>query len=104
MTVRKIVDAAVTRLHELKEELKQIELSEIHYIDGAMIELKLVPHDVEIIHPALCYPRPIDVQDLWERIQVSPVRPLIRIQQLLIVERGEDIHPSSAAADASART
>lgn len=64
------MDAATTRLHELKEELQMIELCEYHYIDGAMIELKLIPHDVEILYPALFFHRPLEIQDMWERIQV----------------------------------
>lgn len=70
MTVRKIMDAAATRLHELKDELQMIELHEYHYIDGAMIELKLIPHDVEILYPAMFVHRPIEIQDMWEMIQV----------------------------------
>lgn len=70
MTVKKIVDAASTRLHELKEELQMIELCEYHYIDGAMIELKLIPHEVEILYPTMFVHRPVEVQDMWEKIQV----------------------------------
>lgn len=65
------MDAATIRLKELKDEMRKIELSEYHYIDGAVIELKLIPQDVEILHPALFYPRPIDIQDMWEKLQAS---------------------------------
>lgn len=64
------MDAATIRLNELKEEMKKIELSEIHYVDGTLMELKLIPHDVEILHPALFYPRPLDIEDMWEKIKV----------------------------------
>lgn len=70
MTVRKIMDAAAARLHELKDELQMIELHEYHYIDGAMIELKLIPYEVEILYPAMFIHRPIEIQDMWEKIQV----------------------------------
>lgn len=68
-TVRKLMDAATIRLNELKEELVKIDISEYHYIDGSLIQLKLIPHSVEILHPALMYPRPIEVQEMWERIK-----------------------------------
>ncbi|RZC41158.1 hypothetical protein BDFB_011658 [Asbolus verrucosus] len=49
--VRKLMDAATVRLHELNEELRTIDISEYHYIDGALIELKLIPQEVEILDP-----------------------------------------------------
>lgn len=70
ITVRKVMDAAVTRLNELKDELQMIEFSEYHYIDGAMIELKLIPHDIEILYPALFFHRPLEIEDMWDKIQV----------------------------------
>ncbi|KAJ8939867.1 hypothetical protein NQ318_010418 [Aromia moschata] len=80
-TIRKLMDAATIRLCELNEELREIDISEYHYVDGELIELKLVPYDVEIIHPALMYPRPIDIEDMWrklksgEKIYVPPPPP-----------------------------
>lgn len=71
-SIRKLMDATTVRLNELKEELCKIDLSEYHYIDGALIELKLIPYDVEVIHPALMVHRTKEIQDLWERIQVVP--------------------------------
>lgn len=71
--MRKLMDAAVARLRELKEMLKEIDLSEIHYVDGALIELKLVPYDIEILDPALMFPRPENIQQMWEQVQVITV-------------------------------
>ncbi|CAH1966645.1 unnamed protein product [Acanthoscelides obtectus] len=68
LTVRKLMDAATIRLWEFNQELRKIDLSEYHYVDGSLIELKLVPYDVEILHPALKYPRPSDVEDMVQRI------------------------------------
>lgn len=70
MTIRKLMDAATIRLNELKDELTKIDLSEYHYIDGALVELKLIPHSVEILHPALFVPRSLEVQDMYDRIKV----------------------------------
>ncbi|KAI4467650.1 hypothetical protein MML48_2g00000914 [Holotrichia oblita] len=69
VTMRKLMDAAVTRLRELKELLKEIDLSEIHYVDGSLIESKLIPYDIEILNPSLIFPRPEHIQQMWERIQ-----------------------------------
>lgn len=70
-TVRKIMDAAAIRLHELNEEMKKIELAEYHYIDGALVELRLIPHEVEILHPFLFYPRPVHIEDMWKKLKGS---------------------------------
>lgn len=69
-TVRKLMDAAVVRLNELKEELTKIDISEIHYIDGNLVELKLIPYEVEILYPALVFPRPPEIEEMWEKIKV----------------------------------
>lgn len=48
--MRKVLDAAMVRLMEIKDELtEKVDISELHYVDGQIIELKLVPHDLEII-------------------------------------------------------
>lgn len=73
VTMRKLMDAAVTRLRELKELLKEIDLSEIHYVDGSLIEWKLIPYDIEILNPALMFPRSENIQNMWERIQVKAI-------------------------------
>lgn len=64
------MDAAVVRLNELKEELTKIDISEIHYIDGNLVELKLIPHEVEILYPSLVFPRPPEIDEMWEKIKV----------------------------------
>lgn len=71
MSIRKLMDAATIRLRELHEELTKIQMSEFHYIDDSLIELKLVPYDVEIIHPALFYPRNLDVEEFVQKIKVN---------------------------------
>lgn len=68
--MKKLVDAACVRLNEFNDQLRQISLSEYHYIDGSLVELKLVPYDVEILHPCLFHHRDIDVEDFIRRIQV----------------------------------
>ncbi|XP_057658129.1 dynein regulatory complex protein 11-like [Diorhabda carinulata] len=68
-TVKKLVDAAAIRLLEFNNILLDLDLSEYHYIDGTLVELKLVPYDVEILHPSLFHHRPIDIEDMWKKIQ-----------------------------------
>lgn len=68
--MRKLLDAAVVRLSELNDELRKIDISEYHYIDGALIELKLVPQHIEILQPPLYYPRTIDIQDICDKNKV----------------------------------
>ncbi|KAK9869258.1 hypothetical protein WA026_003009 [Henosepilachna vigintioctopunctata] len=69
VTVRKLVESAVLRLKELYNELRWIDFSEYHYIDDSLIELKLIPHDIEFIHPYLSYPRPYDIQQMYDRFK-----------------------------------
>lgn len=64
------MDTATVRLHELSEELRNVDISEFHYIDGALIELKLVPQDVEILNPMLYYLRHYSMEELWTKIKV----------------------------------
>lgn len=71
VAIRKLVESAVMRLKELFNELRWIDFSEYHYIDNALVELKLVPHDIEILHPYLCYPRPYDIEKMYERLKVK---------------------------------
>ncbi|KAG5885827.1 hypothetical protein JTB14_017197 [Gonioctena quinquepunctata] len=68
-TIKKLLNAATIRLCELNNEMKKIDFSEFHYIDGSLIELKLVPFDVEILHPSLFQHRPIGIEDMWRKIQ-----------------------------------
>lgn len=50
IAIRRLLEAANKRLMELKEDLVEIDVSEYHYIDGNVVQLKLVPKDFEIIH------------------------------------------------------
>jgi hypothetical protein len=65
------MDAATIRLHELSEEMREIDISEYHYIDGALIELKLIPQQVEILDPILYYLRHFSFEELWTKIKVK---------------------------------
>lgn len=72
--MRKLMDSAILRLHELKEALNAIDLSEFHYIDGNLMELKLVPYNIEILNPALIFPRDEEIDNLIERVKVRKQR------------------------------
>ena len=65
------MDAAASRLSELKRLLTEIELSEFRYVDGALIEMKLVPHDVEILDVAYCFPRPFEIEEMLEQVTIA---------------------------------
>ncbi|XP_063918928.1 dynein regulatory complex protein 11-like isoform X2 [Zophobas morio] len=90
------MDAATIRLHELNEELRNIDISEYHYIDGALVELKLVPQDVEILDPILYYLRHYTVEELWtkikngERIYEPPPPPSPPAEEEQEVKEGEE--------------
>lgn len=72
MAIKRLLDAAVCRLLELKELLCLLEISEYHYVDGAVIQLKLVPKDFEIWElQGVPAPRKDDIQDKIERLLVK---------------------------------
>ncbi|KAK5647339.1 hypothetical protein RI129_002231 [Pyrocoelia pectoralis] len=81
LTIRKLVDASIKRLNELKETLVQLDFSEYFYVDGNLIESKLIPHSVEAVDPMLMCERPLHTEDLWtaikngETIYVPPTPP-----------------------------
>lgn len=71
MSMRKLMGAAVYRLNELRNEFLKIDYSEYHYIDGNLVELKLIPHEVEILYPTLNFPRPYKIMEMWEKLKVD---------------------------------
>ncbi|XP_037722053.1 dynein regulatory complex protein 11 [Drosophila subpulchrella] len=63
--VRVLVESATQQLMQLKEELKDLEMSEYIYIDKALIARKLTPRDLVIWRsPQFLYRRPLDVQNI----------------------------------------
>ncbi|XP_055856093.1 IQ and AAA domain-containing protein 1-like [Episyrphus balteatus] len=63
--IRQLVEASTQRLLELKNELKNIELSEFIYVDKTLIEKRLTPDDITIWTPKYFpYWRPTNVQEM----------------------------------------
>ncbi|XP_067612824.1 dynein regulatory complex protein 11 isoform X2 [Eurosta solidaginis] len=67
--VRTLVESATQRLIELKNELKNLELSEYVYVDKALTSRKLNPYDLLIWRsPQFLYRRPPEIQNIiYER-------------------------------------
>ncbi|CAH8556235.1 unnamed protein product [Schistosoma rodhaini] len=49
--LRTLLDSIIGRFLEIKKEMVKLELSEYHYFDDILIDLKLTPNDVEIPIP-----------------------------------------------------
>nr|XP_020655908.1 IQ and AAA domain-containing protein 1-like [Pogona vitticeps] len=49
--LRKLLDAVLGRILELKQELVELDVSEYHYMDHVLEELKLTPADLEVPIP-----------------------------------------------------
>ncbi|KAH8259163.1 hypothetical protein KR026_000058 [Drosophila bipectinata] len=63
--VRTLVESATQQLMKLKEELKELEMSEYVYLDKALIARKLTPRDLVIWRsPQFLYRRPLDIQNI----------------------------------------
>ncbi|KAH8309765.1 hypothetical protein KR067_002715 [Drosophila pandora] len=63
--VRTLVESATQQLMQLKEELKELEMSEYVYLDKALIARKLTPRDLVIWRsPQFLYRRPLDIQNI----------------------------------------
>lgn len=102
ITIRKLVDSAVLRLSELNDEMRKIDISEYHYIDGTLVELKLVPHDIEILHPALTFPRPLNIEEMWQKLQKGD--DLFSTRQLTADKSEDEINPHRAESKLRRRT
>ncbi|XP_035786413.1 dynein regulatory complex protein 11-like [Anopheles albimanus] len=76
--VQYLLEASNTRLLELGAMLKDIELSDFVYIDGALQELHLIPDDVQAVRP--CY---------------FPAKRPPHLQELLCSKRLERFNPAS---------
>lgn len=63
--VQTLVENATKQLMLLKDELKEIELSEYVYLDKSLIARKLTPYDMMIWRsPQFLYRRPLDIQNI----------------------------------------
>ncbi|KAH8299633.1 hypothetical protein KR044_003818 [Drosophila immigrans] len=63
--VRTLVENATQQLMLLKEEIKEIELSEYVYMDKVLISRKLTPRDLMVWRsPQFLYRRPLDIQNI----------------------------------------
>lgn len=49
LAIRRLMDAATRRLVELKDMLVEIDMHEYHYVDGAYIQLHLIPREFEVL-------------------------------------------------------
>ncbi|XP_053688841.1 dynein regulatory complex protein 11 [Sabethes cyaneus] len=69
-----LTEIATKRMLELLQKIKQMELSEFTYIDGALRELHLIPEDVQIVRP--CY-YPLERSEEYQTLTTSqPLEPL----------------------------
>lgn len=51
MLIRKLLDSALGRIIELKQDLVSIDMMEFSYNDEVIKEMKIVPHDIELRIP-----------------------------------------------------
>lgn len=49
--LRKLLDGLIGRILELKEEMVKLDLSEYHYFDDIISELKLTPTEIQVPVP-----------------------------------------------------
>ena len=49
--IRKVLDGVIGRVIEIKNEMVNLELSEYHYFDDVLSDLKLTPQNIEIPIP-----------------------------------------------------
>lgn len=69
VTVKKLVDAIAIRLMDFNDAFRDLDFSEFHYVDGNIVERKIIPHDIEIVNPHLFQRRPDNIEDMWTRIK-----------------------------------
>ncbi|XP_021103047.1 IQ and AAA domain-containing protein 1 isoform X3 [Heterocephalus glaber] len=78
--IRKILDGVMGRILELKNEMVELELSEFHYFDDILQDLKLTPQQLDI---------PIPKYFLKEKLEVIRGREKILAQ--ILAESGLDV-------------
>ncbi|XP_030894078.1 dynein regulatory complex protein 11-like [Leptonychotes weddellii] len=78
--IRKILDGVMGRVLELKNEMVELELTEFHYFDDILQDLKLVPQQLDI---------PIPKYFLKEKLEVIKGREKILAQ--ILADTGLDI-------------
>ncbi|XP_073925668.1 dynein regulatory complex protein 11 [Castor canadensis] len=79
--IRKILDAVMGRILELKNEMVELELSEFHYFDDVLQDLKLAPQQLDI---------PIPKYFLKERLEVIKEREKLLAQ--IRADSGLNVH------------
>ncbi|GFU45525.1 dynein regulatory complex protein 11 [Nephila pilipes] len=71
--LQKLVDNCIGRALELKHELVGLEFSEVHYLDDLLLEMKLVPDQMNIKIPAYFYEKTKEEQE-----RLSLIKELLR--------------------------
>ncbi|GFS66356.1 dynein regulatory complex protein 11 [Trichonephila inaurata madagascariensis] len=71
--LQKLVDNCIGRALELKHELVGLEFSEVHYLDDLLLEMKLVPDQMNIKIPAYFYEKSKEEQE-----KLSLIKELLR--------------------------
>lgn len=79
--IKTLLETATRRLLELRNELKKIELSEFIYLDKMLIQKKLTPFDIQLIHPYYFpFKRKKEIQELIDNIK-EPIEHLSTVDQ-----------------------
>lgn len=70
--VERLLISCTKRYVELKTQMNKIELSEFHYLDDALVELKLAPQNIEFLRP-FYFPRKrsVEVQQIVDEIPTA---------------------------------
>jgi len=79
LVLRRVVDATIGRILELKNNMVQLELSEYHYFDDVLSDLKLTPNDIEIPIPKyfiLDNKQVFDEREKQMKVVLQKTRPL----------------------------
>ncbi|XP_059183502.1 dynein regulatory complex protein 11-like, partial [Centropristis striata] len=66
--VRMVLDRLIGRLLELKSQMVELELSEFHYFDDQLLDLKMTPKDLEIPIPRYFLREKIQMQTKFAKI------------------------------------
>lgn len=70
--LKKLLESITTRLLEIKQKLHLIELSDIIYVDSALVNNKFIPQQIELSHPYyFLYNRAQEIQNIINEFRIN---------------------------------
>ena len=99
--IENLLISSQERLKEIQKDIQKIEMSQFVYVDDALVELNLVPHDIEFLRP-FYFPRKRSIEDQQildeiPKIEEKVVEPPKGLDRFRIILTPEEIEAQRIA-------